>query len=162
MVVCGVVIALLLGSEWAQGWMASQQLRELEARYVPLRQIINQQDALGKQIEQLRSRELLTLRLSRESRELTLLGVIARAAEGTDQAVFVQQLRYTRPAIETNQQHSGGELRLTGAGVDGGAIAGFATRLRESGLFRTVSIESTGALPGGSPSLRSYQLHCQL
>ncbi|QDT69041.1 hypothetical protein MalM25_19670 [Planctomycetes bacterium MalM25] len=161
-VVSGLVSATLLGGEWAQGWMAAQQLRELEARYAPLRQILAKQDALNQQIEQLRGRELLTLRLSRESRELTLLGAIARAAEQTSEGVFVQQLQYARPTLEAGLTPYNGELHLTGAGVDGGAIADFASNLRESGVFRAVSIESTSVMPAGSRSLRRYQLVCQL
>lgn len=162
LVISNTTVGLLLTGEWAQGWVASRQLRELEARYAPLRQIIDQQDALAKQIEQLRARELLTLRLSRESRELTLLGAIAQAAGQSNEDVYVQQLRYLRPAIESDQTPGGGELHLSGAGVDGAAIAEFATRLRETGIFRVVSIESTCALPGGEAGLRRYQLTCQL
>lgn len=161
-VLSGATTGLLLTGEWAQGWIAAQQLNELDERAAPLRQIIDRQDALAKQVEALRARELLTLRLSRESHELTLLGAVAQAAGETSNTVYVQQLRYTRPPIQEDQSSSRGELQLTGAGIDGAAIARFASELRDTGVFSLVSVESTGSLPGGDASLRRYRLNCRL
>ncbi len=161
-VIAGVCTALLLGIEWTRGMVAVQQLSELNARYAPFEQIAGKQQSLTSQIEQLRAREQLSLRLSREARGLALLGAIARAAGASDGAVYVEDLEYDGPAADGRDTNERGELQLAGAGVDSTAIAGFAERLRSSGVFAEVAVESTRPISGDTSGHRRFEVTCTL
>lgn len=161
-VIAGVFTALLLGIEWTRGMVAVQQLSELNARYAPFEEIAGKQSKLASQIEMLRAREQLSLRLSREARGLTLLGAIAKAAEQQGGGVFVEALEYEGSAADGTQAENGGEVRLNGAGTDSTAIALFAQSLRETGMFAEVAVQSTRPISGNNTSQRRFEVACTL
>lgn len=154
----GVFAGLLLGVEWLRGMSAMRELQNLQARYAPFDKIAQQHDDLVQQISHLRAREQLTLRLSRDEFGISMLGALAVATRDAGSTVYVNDLKYHVEAGNDAPR----SVRLSGAGVDSGAIAGFAQRLRETGVFRSVAVESTGALPGGAVSLRQFSVACRL
>ena len=158
MVIAGAGAGLLLGVEWLRGVVALQELKELDARYAPFAEIGQSQDELEARIAALRAREQLTLRLSRDQASVALLGALSLAASEVAGSVYLESIDYD--VAET--AGSNRSVRLRGAGADSGAVAAFAERLRESGVFDAVAVESTGALPGGAASLRRFGIACQL
>lgn len=156
--VASLLVGLMLGVEWLRGMSAMSELQDLRTRYAPFEEIAQQHDDLVEQISHLRAREQLTLRLSRDEFGVSMLGALAVATRDASSAVYVNDLKYH---VEGGKDSSR-LVRLTGAGVDSGAIAGFAESLRETGVFRSVAVESTGALPGGAVSLRQFSVACQL
>lgn len=158
MVAAGVCVAALLGVEWLRGMATLSELQDLDARYAPFAEIHQKSSALSDQITRLKGREQLTLRLSRDDHGVALLGALALASRESGGSVFVKQMEYD----VSGSQEAVRAIRLQGAGVDGGAIAGFAEGLRESGVFTSVAVESTGTLPGGAASLRQFTVACRL
>lgn len=166
-VIAGLLTGLLLTVEWTRGLVAMQQLQELNARYAPLEQLAGKQMKITKKLAQLRGREQLSLRLSREAYGLTVLGTISRAAEASAGNVYVETLQYDGTAGAARGSIDGkseaiGAIRLSGAGVDSTAVAIFAEHLRASGVFTSVAIESTALMPGGAASVRRFEVACTL
>lgn len=157
-VLAGLFACAMLGVEWFRGMSALRDLQNLDARYAPFEEIAKQRDDLIDQISRLRAREQLTLRLSRDEHGVAMLGALALATRDTGGAVYVDRLEYD---VESGNEGIR-SVRLTGAGVDSGAVAGFAEGLRKTGVFQDVAVESTGALPGGAVNLRRFSVACRL
>lgn len=157
-VMAGALVGLMLGVEWLRGVVALRELEELNTRYAPFAEIAKQRSELVDQIDRLRGREQLSLRLSHDAHGVSILGALAIATRDSGGSVYVEKLVY-----ELNEASDATRsVRLAGAGVDSGVIAGFAERLRETGVFSSVAVESTGSLPGGAVSLRQFSLACRL
>ncbi|MEN0109448.1 MAG: PilN domain-containing protein [Planctomycetota bacterium] len=158
----GLVAGLLLAVEWARGVADSSELASLRARYTPVATLVDERADLIATIERLRGREQLSLRLSHGAHAYALLGVTAQAAAESSGSVYLRQLNYSaaEESAKPGEPISRG-VKLSGASIDGVAVADFAERLRESGLFRSVAVESTAPLPGGQRSLRRFEVACR-
>lgn len=160
-VTTGACVLVLLGVEWARARAASRALQELEARYAPIVRLVEEHDRLASQIAELEAREELSLRLARDSRGIAVLAALAEATESSDGSVYVRRLSYQGSRPDRSQRSSANRaVRLEGAGADGLAIATFTTRLRDTGVFEAVEVESTNPLVGGSNSGRRFVVNC--
>ena len=137
----GVVCLIACAVEWSRGMATVRRLEALDARFAPLSELIREQENLAGLVDDLRAREALTLQLSGETHGVTLLGAVAEAAERLSGSVYLLDLNFERTSQRRNDDAH--KLRLSGAGVDSLAVSAFAGRLRGSGVFTEVTVEST-------------------
>ena len=162
-VAAGIVVGSMLALEWTQGMSSLRELKDVEARYAPVSQLLHEQARLVDRIQKLRGREQLSLRLSRDQYGLAVLGAVAQASGQSNGSVHVVQLDYQANAdSEGAAAAAERSVQLEGAGVDSMAVADFAERLRESGVFSSVAVESTSPVSGGPNNLRRFEIACSL
>ena len=143
-------------------------LQARERKYAPLKKLQTELDAMRPQMDDLQKREALALSLADDVPDITLLGIISRAARQSDGSVYVKQLLLERKAtLETPDEHGDsagqkrrGVLTLHGAGVDNLSVARFVAALRDSGVFDTVELKSTGIEAATGTEARSYLVEC--
>ena len=159
-----VCAAAFLGVEWLRGVASLRELMDLDARYAPFLRIAEEREALGAEIAQLRLLEENSQQLSPDEYGMALLGVLSKAAAASDGNVYLDSLTYRRPNTQPPKgatspvQASGDAVRLTGVGFDGVAVAEFAAKLRESGVFRELTVQNTQPIDGGVASLRQFSI----
>lgn len=149
-----------------QACLADMQTHERE--YVPVKKLQTELDAMRAQMGDLQKREALALRLADDVPDLTILGIISRAARRSDGSVYVEQMsldRKTPPATPDKQADSAGQkpygvLTLRGAGVDNLSVARFVAALRDSEVFDTVELKSTEIHAASRMEARSYLVEC--
>lgn len=159
----GACVAVLLGVEWARGLSTRHRLDELDARYTPLAKLQQESEEISSRISQLEKREQLSLRLNRDTQGLAVLGAVAHAASELGGAVYIERLAYEGPTVASRHEKAAQELlRLEGAGQNGMAVAQFAARLRETGVFQSVSVESTAPAVAVAAGAKRFSIHCQI
>ncbi len=151
----GACTAALLGVEWLRGVSTLRELMELEARYAPFVRIAEESEALRSKIAGLQSREEVALAIGHEESGLALLGLLSRAAADLDGTVYFDHLAYQVPSTE-NASSLSRRVQISGVGLDGVSVAGFATKLRESRVFKDVAVQNTQPYGGGAASLREF------
>lgn len=159
----GSIAGLLVGVEWARGLAALDEMKRLDAAYVPLVGVVQGREALRQQIERLRSREQTALRLANEHHAVSALAAVTLASAATEGGVYLDAIAYRAPGAHSAASHADRPtVRLTGAGVNSVAVAQFAENLRTGGGLAAVTVESTSALPGGDPGHRRFEILCHL
>lgn len=153
--------------EWSRGAAMARDLGRLEAEYLPLARLINEQAELRTSITQLEAREQLSLRLTTTHAGVPVLASIAQAAAEPETQVYIAELEYTLPQESGRRRASVGSatsprVQIEGSGRDGLAVARFAQRLRDSGLYTQVSIESSRPAGGDGVALRRFEITCIL
>lgn len=157
----GIICLSACVMEWSRGVAAVQRLQALDARFAPLGKLADEERELTGIVENLRAREELSLRLSTETEGVTLLGAVSTAAKDLGDGIYLVEFRFQGDTPLAGGAKPGSRsLRLEGAGIDGLAIASFADRLRDAGVFSTVSVGATRPVSGGAPTLRSFQIDC--
>lgn len=157
----GIGCLFACGIEWGRGLTAAQQLKAFDARFAPLAKLLEEQRELSQFVTNLQAREQISLELSSETQGVALLGAVALAASKLKGAVYVATLEYdSSPQSGRAASSSGRRLHLDGAGTDSLAVAAFAAELRDSGLFDSVTVDSTRPFAGGRVSLRSFEINC--
>ena len=148
-----------------QACLADLQAHERE--YAPLKKLQTELDAMRAQMDDLQKREALALSLADDVPDLTLLGIISRAARQSDSSVYVEQMSLDRKATTTPDKHgtSAGQKRrglltLRGAGVDNLSVARFVAALRDSEVFDIVELKSTGIQAARGMEARSCLVEC--
>ena len=157
----GIGCLLACGIEWGRGLAASQQLQAFDARFAPLAKLLEEQRELSELVANLHAREQISLELSNETQGVSLLGVISQAASELNGAVYVAKLEYDSSVQSGKGQRDHHRLlHLGGAGTDSMSVATFAAGLRDSGVFDSVTVDSTRSFHGGEPSLRTFEINC--
>lgn len=159
----GAASATWLLVEWSRGAAMAQALGRLEAEYAPLERLMEEDVLLRGEIERLRAREQMSLRLTTDRIGLPLLAVLAQAATEAGGDVYVEELHYHASSQTTRNRRTvtqdGPKAELEGVSRDSLAVARFAQELRRSKLFTRVSIESSQPAPG-SGDLRQFEIAC--
>lgn len=161
----GAISASWLLIEWSRGAAMAQDLGRLEAEYAPLARLISEQAELVDSIQRLQAREEISLRLTTTHAGVPVLASISQAAADPEAAVYVEGLEYRMPqSTPTRRQATSPRktpvVSIAGSGRDGLSVARFAERLRASGVYSQVSIESSRPAGGASESLRQFQITC--
>jgi Tfp pilus assembly protein PilN len=149
------------------------RLAELQARerkYAPLNKLKTELDAMRAELDDLQKREALAMSLADDVPDLTLLGVISRAARQSDGKVYIERLslgRETTPQSTAPDEPGasagrkrGGVLKLNGAGLDNLSVARFVAALRDCEVFDKVELKSTGIQTAAGAGARSYLVEC--
>lgn len=157
----GICCLFACGIEWGRGLTAAQQLKAFDTRFAPLAKLLEEQQELSQLVTNLQAREQISLELSSETQGVALLGVVAQAASKLKGSVYVAKLEYDSVSQSGRTTTSSRRrLHLGGAGTDSLVVAAFAAELRDSGLFDSVTVDSTRPFPGGVASLRSFEINC--
>jgi hypothetical protein len=160
----GACAAMILGVEWLRGVVSLRELMDLDARYAPFLHLTEEREILAVKIARLRLREENALQISHDEHGMTLLGVLSRAAANSGGNVYLDSLAYRRPTSQpanasTNTvQNNGNTVQLSGVGLDGMSVAGFAAKLRESGVFSELTVQNTQPIDGSVASLRQFSI----
>jgi hypothetical protein len=83
---------------WWPAHRELQHLERLEARYEPIRQLIADNKAARKQIDEILQRDQIALALSEATPVVQLLGLVGTAVSEADGAVYIQQLSFEQSA----------------------------------------------------------------
>jgi hypothetical protein len=143
-------------------------LQSHEREYAPLKKLETELGAMRAQIDDLQEREALALSLADDVPDLTLLGLISRAARQGAGSVYVEKMSLERKAEpetpdkkdDSAERKRRGVLTLRGAGLDNLSVARFVAALRDSELFETVELKSTGVKAARDTEARSYLVEC--
>jgi len=160
----GACAAMFLGVEWLRGIASLRELMDLDARYAPFLHLTEEREALAAKTARLRLREENALQISRDEYGMTLLGVLSKSSENSGGNVYLDSLTYRRlppqqaNASTSNVQTSTATVQLSGVGLDGMSVAGFAAKLRESGAFSELTVQNTQPIDGGVASLRQFSI----
>ncbi len=149
-----------------QACLADMQTHE--RKYAPVKKLQTELDAMRAQMDDLQKRETLALSLADDVPDLTFLGIISRAARRSNGSVYVEQMSLDRNTPTTTPdknadsagQKPSGVLTLRGAGADNLSVARFVAALRDSEVFDTVELKSTGIHAAGRMEARSYLVEC--
>ena len=167
--VAGAVVGNI--SEWKKHVPYEARLAQLQARereYTPLKELQAEVAAMDAQIADLQSREALVLHLADQLPDLTLVGIVSRAARHGGGSVCVRQFSLVRkPMAETpaRQGVSAGPkdrrvLTLQGVGVNNLSVARFVAALRDPEVFNGVELKSADIQESGGTQACSYVLEC--
>lgn len=137
-------------------------------KYAPLKKLQTDLDTMQAQMDDLQKREALALSLADDLPAITLLGITSRAARQNEGSVYVAQMSLDQKATPETLEERGasaghkrrGVLTLRGAGVDGLSVPRFVAALRDSGVFDTVELKSTGIQTANGTEARSYLVEC--
>jgi Tfp pilus assembly protein PilN len=143
-------------------------MRARAQKCAPLKKLQTELDAMRAELDDLQQREALAMSLADNVPDLTLLGVVSRAALRSDGTVYIEQLSLNREAPPTAKEESdaaagperGGVLTLRGGGVDNLSVARFVAALRDSEVFERVQLKSTGVQAAAGTGARSYLVEC--
>lgn len=172
--ICGAVSTAAGGVLYATKYLPYQaresELQARERKYAPLNKLKTELDAMRAEMDDLRKREALAMSLADDVPDLTLLGVVSRAAKQSNGKVYVKVLSLDRetvqsaPAVDepagSTTQSRGGVLKLQGAGLDNLSVARFVAALRDSEVFEKVELKSTGIQAASDTGARSYLVEC--
>lgn len=165
-------LAMLGAIAWS-GWQY-QSSRSTFARRSVLRQTYarHQQDiadlqTLQAQMQALVAQQQTILHLSAEPSLLSLLGIVSAAGAKGAGAIYLEQLDYRNvrqvatPASDTASIRS---LFLKGIAKDNLAVARFADEIRGAPVFKSVELQSTGALSPdvSAPYGQTFSIQCSL
>lgn len=148
----------------------------LAAAARPVRELQNEHKQMQQSVQQIRERESWLVD-SDSQQTLQLLGIISRAAGGTNGKVSVASFKLTTierplPGQETTRMVRGRkvsvpqkmeqrmQLTLDGLAVDDLSVAAFVTRLREAQVFESVELKSTVSEKVEGHDVRHYSLTC--
>jgi Tfp pilus assembly protein PilN len=159
---------VLYATKYAPYQASLAELRAREQKCEPLKKLQSELDAMRAELDDLQQREALAMSLADNVPDLTLLGVVSRAARRSDGTVYIEQLSLNRKAPPTAQEKSdaaagpepGGVLTLRGGGVDNLSVARFVAALRDSEVFERVELKSTGVQAAAGTGARSYLVEC--
>ena len=157
--------ALICALEWSRGISAARRLLALDSTCTPLESLTNETRELNQLVADLRAREELTLQLSIETHGVTLLGAVSEAAEELGGSIYLVGFDFQRQAGSgTRGVANPHTLSLEGAGIDSLVVAAFASRLRESGVFTEVTIDSTRPIhdEGDNKRFFCFEIACVL
>ncbi len=159
--VAGIVCLTACGIEWGRGLAAAQKLKAYETRFAPLAKLVEEKRELLQLVSNLRGREKISLELSSETKGVALLGAVSKAASERGGDVYISKFEY-EGSSQSGRKKKGSHrrLHLGGAGADSLAVAAFVAGLRDSGLFDSVTVDSSRPLRGGGPTLRSFEINC--
>lgn len=165
-VVCSVTLVLVLITGWMQrvnDAVMANHLESLRAEYEPVRQLEVEAASLQRQLDEIKSREAITLNLAINRPVLTLLGVVSTAAKQGDGHVAVGTLAVVETAARDKHSQADAPtntVSLDGIADDDVAIARFAAALRTGQVFRTVSLKNTGDHEISAVKVRSFSIEC--
>ena len=161
---------VLYSTKYAPYHARLEELQARERKYAPVNKLKTELDAMRAEMVDLQQREALAMSLAGDIPDLTLLGVVSRAARQSDGKVYIERLSLGR---ETTRQAKapdepadsagmirGGVLRLQGSGVDNLSVARFVAALRDSEVFDKVELKSTGIQAATGTGARSYLVEC--
>lgn len=162
--ITATVCLLACAFEWSRGVAAVRRLEALDSTFAPVSKLLQEQQKLSKLVADLRAREQLTIQLSNETRGVTLLGAVAEAADELGGSVYLLELDFERSKSTKRGAGESHKLLLEGAGLDSLAVAAFASRLRDSGVFTQVTVDSTKPIQDGAFDKRyfSFEIACLL
>ncbi|MCA9202781.1 MAG: PilN domain-containing protein [Planctomycetales bacterium] len=151
--------------EWSRYQASVTELATAEARYAPLVELQDHNDALRSQLNMLRQREQLVLEASGRRSLLDVLGYVSRAAADADDRLCVQQLLVggTKQRLGATNDSAGeplGVVTMQGVGMDNTAVSHFVNGLRSTQAFRQVQLKSTTPTEVAELSVRGYVVEC--
>ena len=164
--VSGIVTASLVVwyvSERSYFELLTSRLRVVQTEYSPVQSMEEAVNGVRKQLDELQTRETIALELAENQPVLTLVGVVSQAAARTGGQIGVAEMTLLRSSFLEKGQHPGKSknvVTLQGKGLDNVAIAKFLAGLRDSGIFRTVELRSSGIQPTSLDQHRSYKVEC--
>ena len=129
-----------------------------------VRQLKKQIGTLRTQLEDIKLREAIMLRLAVHRPVLTVLGVISAAARSCAGHVAVSTLAVTTQDSHGGQRHDNDHaclVAIDGVADNDAAISRFAAALRTHGVFRQVSLKNTGDHEMAGVNVRSYSIDCK-
>lgn len=136
--------ALLVAGETWSAQKESQRLAALEAQHAPIRQLRSEIKELQTKISRLSSDQQLALELAANRSMVTLLGSLGTSAAAAGGDLYVASLKLER--LEgLDATASGHVAQIEGICVDSLAVTRLADLLKETQLFSTVQITSSGS-----------------
>lgn len=163
-------VSFWLGYEYYSLQRANDRLEYAKTEYAQQRKAKVEIKKLTEQRNVLKQRERATFELEDNVPLLDLVGIVGRAASGSDGKIHLKTFQYGEP-IATGKRRIVADrsrnLRLAGIAQDNVAIARFAASIRDSKVFDSVELASTGpAKETGSDetntSHRTFDIQCSL
>lgn len=170
----GVGVTLV---SWAGQASAATEQADLEARARPFQKLEAENEKLATEIAAIQKRESILEDVNGISDPLSYLTLISRSAAAAEGELFVNRVAISEAEeiIEKAVQRRGPkgrsvtpaktkdiiQVNLSGLATNHASVATFVTTLRESGVFRSVELKSSTALPLPHGNGRQFDVICK-
>jgi hypothetical protein len=154
-------------SEVGDQRVQAQRLEVLEREHLPTQTLLKQLVDMRQKLVDLEKQEVIANELEHQRNALSLLGVIGRAAQGTDGRLRVTNMELTNFQSPHTAASAGGatgqpgRLVLTGVSLDSPAVFELLDGLQNSGMFSRVVLNVLTEREGRELALRDYEVACE-
>lgn len=158
----GFATLLMIGGAWWTWNQNSSQKIVLDAtklQYAPVQRLAAESKRYRVETESMQQRERLALELSRHRSILALLGQLSISAKNCEGNVSIKEMTLDSE-LGAKDEHAHSKLTLTGVGIDDVAIAQFVAELRDSEMFESVQLTSSGSTVIEDYDSKLYTLEC--
>ena len=154
LVLCGAVLGHSHHTE-------QSKLELVEAKYKPVRLLIQENTQLRDEIDLLQKQERIPLTLAKHQPLLGLIGLATQAVSEHGDSVYLQQIEIERdPLAESAADGPTLTFLLSGISLDSTAPKQLVNTLHELGPFTTVDFQINKTTRVGNQSLQAFTIHC--
>lgn len=154
-------LLIMVGAWWTWNQNSAQKivLNAVKLQYAPVERLVSESERYRAETESMQQRERLALELSRHRSILALMGRLSISAKNCDGKVSIKEM-ILDSELGLKDEPAQSKLTLTGVGTDDVAIAHFVAELRDSEMFESVQLTSSGSTVIEDYESKLYSLEC--
>ena len=163
-VVVAAITPMLLVAWWPV-YQETQQVRLLEAKYEPTRQLRKDIRLLQEQIERIRTREKITLSLAHvDTPIVTILGLIGRSIRESGDRIAVEQLEFFQDLQQLTHaaDQDSASVDISGRGLGKMPVSQLAASLQSAMPFAAVKLQTHREEKIGDQPTQPFSIECSL